>query len=1031
MPDGCNKIRALVDSGASGSVLDWEYAQEFGVYTKKEKHILTTVMGSQENDKASNVIFKLPQFSSTQEIELQCDVLPDMSNLPYDMIIGRDAMKALGIDVLASEMTIQKGHIKVPWSKRHSRGSALFNAELSVDDDDAADRIKKILDAKYEPADLDKLVEECQHLTAEQRLQLLALLKRFEDLFDGTLGTFNMEPYNIELVEGAKPFHLKRAYTVPQAYIKTLKLEVQRLVELDILEEINDSEWAAGTFIIPKKDATVRFISDFRELNKRIKRKPFPIPKIQELLLLLEGFIFATSLDLNMGYYHIVLTPHSQNLCTIILPWGKYRYKRLPMGLKNSPDIFQEKMSGLMAGLEFVRTYIDDLLVITNALKSETEDVCWEKHLAQLEKVFERLQQAGLRINAKKSFFGRPELEYLGYWVTRDGIKPLPKKVQAIVNLEPPKTRKDVRRFIGMINFYRDMWRKRSELLAPLTRLTSKDVKFAWTEVEQKAFEGIKRVLARETLMAYPQFDLPFVIHTDASDTQLGAVISQEKKPIAFYSRKMSPTQKRYTTTEQELLSIVETLKEFRNILLGHQITVYTDHKNLTYKNFNTDRVMRWRLAIEEYGPELVYIKGEKNVVADALSRLATKDEDVEGIEFITEQFAYDDSDMPKSMYPLRFSIIAKYQKRDEKLQERLREDSRYRMTPFHGGENNEIKLITRDEKIVIPEELQDRIVEWYHTFLCHPGETRTEQTIRQHFTFKGLRTKVKSHCSKCKICQLTKKRNKKYGHLPEKEAEVIPWMILCVDLIGPYKVSRKGKEPYILWCCTMIDPATGWIEIVEITTKSADEIINVVDQAWLSRYPWPTKVISDRGGEFMKEFAESLKEYGINKSTITTRNPQANAILERVHQTIGNIIRTFQFEDLDEDDPWSGIISAAAFSIRATVSTTTGHSPMQMVYGRDAILNIKHTVNWTNVKKRKQEMIHKNNERENSKRIKHAYFVDDKILILADPSKAKFDPEYKGPYTITKVYNNGTVRYTDGTISDVVNIRQITPFKE
>ena len=180
-----------------------------------------------------------------------------------------------------------------------------------------------------------------------------------------------------------------------------------------------------------------------------------------------------------------------------------------------------------------------------------------------------------------------------------------------------------------------------------------------------------------------------------------------------------------------------------------------------------------------------------------------------------------------------------------------------------------------------------------------------------------------------------------------------------------------------------------------------------------------------------MKEFAKSLEEYGINKSTITTRNPQANAILERAHQTIGNIIRTFQFEDLNEDDPWSGIISAVAFSMRATVSTTTGHSPMQMVYGRDAILNIKHTVNWTNVKKRKQEMIHKNIERENSKRIKHAYFVGDKILILADHNKAKFDPEYKGPFTITKVYNNGTVRYTDGTISDVVNIRQITPFKK
>ena len=169
------------------------------------------------------------------------------------------------------------------------------------------------------------------------------------------------------------------------------------------------------------------------------------------------------------------------------------------------------------------------------------------------------------------------------------------------------------------------MWHKRSDLLAPLTRLTKKEVKFAWTEVEQKAFDDIKRIISRETLLAYPNFNKPFVIHTDASKTQLGAVVSQEGKPIAFYSKKLNAAQKRYTTTEQELLNIVKTLKEFRNTLLSHQVIVYTNHHNLTYKNFNKDRVIHWRLAIEEYLPELIYIKGEKNVVADALSRLTTK----------------------------------------------------------------------------------------------------------------------------------------------------------------------------------------------------------------------------------------------------------------------------------------------------------------------------------------------------------------------------------------------------------------------
>ena len=139
----------------------------------------------------------------------------------------------------------------------------------------------------------------------------------------------------------------------------------------------------------------MRFISDFHELNKRIKRKPYPIPKIQDLLLKLEGFQYATSLDLNMGYYHIELSPDSKRLCTIVLPWGKYEYQKLPIRLCNSPDIFQEKMSTLMSDLEFVCTYIDDLLVMTIST--------WEDHLECLELVFQRLTKAGIKVNAKKA----------------------------------------------------------------------------------------------------------------------------------------------------------------------------------------------------------------------------------------------------------------------------------------------------------------------------------------------------------------------------------------------------------------------------------------------------------------------------------------------------------------------------------------------------------------------------------------------------------------------------------------------------
>jgi hypothetical protein len=266
-----------------------------------------------------------------------------------------------------------------------------------------------------------------------------------------------------------------------------------------------------------------------------------------------------------------------------------------------------------MTGLDFIRTYIDDLLLIMN------QD--FMDHLAKLEQVFNRLQEARLKVNTKKSFFGKGELEYLGYWITRQGIQPLPKKIEAMLRLKAPTTKWQLRHFIGMINYYKDLWIRRSEVLAPLTKFCSKTVKFQWTEIEQQACEKAKIIICKEVLLSYPDFNKPFEIHTNASDLQLGAVIAQKGKPIAFYSRKLTPTQRRYTTTERELLAIVETLKEFQNILLGKTLNVYTDHQNLTYKQFNTHtRVMRWQLLLEEYGPNIIYVQGKHNVVANALS---------------------------------------------------------------------------------------------------------------------------------------------------------------------------------------------------------------------------------------------------------------------------------------------------------------------------------------------------------------------------------------------------------------------------
>ena len=331
------------------------------------------------------------------------------------------------------------------------------------------------------------------------------------------------------------------------------------------------------------------------------------------------------------------------------------------------------------------------------------------------------------------------------------------------------------------------------------------------------------------------------------------------------------------------------------------------------------------------------------------------------------------------------------YQQLDKPLIKIAKLDNNYSIKHFHGADKK-YSLICRKHKIVIPKQLEKRVGEWYHHTLCHLGETSTELTIAQHFYWKNLRKTVHEVCSKCDSCQFLKRNKKQYGKLPPKKAETNPWDVLCVGLIGKYQLSPKGggKEYTLntkkghsvyLQAVTMIDSATGWVEICAVPSARADLVANQVELAWLTRYPLPSKVIVDRGKELFAEFKTMMSnDYSIKVRPITTRNPQANAILERVHQTIGNIICTFKIQGmvLDDDNPWDGILAAMMFALRATVHTTTQYTPAQLVFGRDLILNIRHEANWQLIKTRKQNLINKGNVRENSKCLEHIYKAGD-----------------------------------------------------
>ena len=215
-----------------------------------------------------------------------------------------------------------------------------------------------------------------------------------------------------------------------------------------------------------------------------------------------------------------------------------------------------------------------------------------------------------------------------------------------------------------------------------------------------------------------------------------------------------------------------------------------------------------------------------------------------------------EDKESKQYVFPLKYSRIEHHQQKDAALQKKALTNDLYTLKTFCGGKTTPHELIVKHDKIVIPKDIQEQLVQWYHTQLCHPGETQTEATIRQHFYWKDLQKDVQNICKKCPTCQKAKQTHTKYGHLLEKQAEATPWEQLCIDLIRPYNIKRHNGKTLILWCVTMINPATGWFEVKELKTKESWKVANIVEQTWLTQYPWPTILNYNQGTEFMAEFA-------------------------------------------------------------------------------------------------------------------------------------------------------------------------------
>jgi transposase InsO family protein len=752
-----------------------------------------------------------------------------------------------------------------------------------------------------------------------------------------------------------------------------------------------------------------------------------------------------------MCYYTYELDEESANLCVIVTPFGKFRYMRLPMGIKQSPDFAQEIIEEVLRGLDECEVYIDDVGTFNND---------WESHLKSLDQVLERLEANGFKVNPLKCEWAVQETDWLGYWLTPTGLKPWKKKIDAILKMGAPTNQSQTRSFLGAVTYYRDMWPLRSHILAPLTELTGKG-KFIWEPKHQASFEQMKAMIASEAMLHYPDHNIPFEIYTDASDYQLGAVLMQKGKPVAYYSRKLNSAQKNYTTMEKELLSIVATLKEFHTMLFGAKITVYTDHKNLTFHNLTSQRVIRWRNFLEEYSPRIVYIEGPFNVIADAFSRLPRlsstegKSTDITNsilgpsvdVESHFFSFHFDDDEMKdcflnhppleEMQYPLDFGLIRQNQFDDAQLQ-LLHQQKPLEYPVMDMG--NDVQLICQVRpgkpwRIAIPTVMVDDIIRWYHLVLGHCGIVRLHQTIATHFVHPFLKARIERIVKSCDTCLRSKLPGAGYGLLPPREATLVPWYEVAVDLIGPWTISVHGVDIEFN-ALTCIDPVSNIVELVRIENKSAAHVGMLFENHWMARYPKPDRCVHDNGGEFIgADFQRVLAVNGVKDVPTTVKNPQSNAICERMHQTAGNIIRTLTHTHPPANmqvanQVVDSALASTMHALRCSMHHALGMSPGAFVYQRDMFLNIPLIANLQTIQERKQVLINENLRRQNLKRRSFDYVVNEEVLLKV-PNPRKLDDKAEGPYVIRQVHVNGTVTIQRSEhVTERINIRRVIPYR-
>ena len=571
---------------------------------------------------------------------------------------------------------------------------------------------------------------------------------------------------------------------------------------------------------------------------------------------------------------------------------------------------FQRLMDGILGDLDFCVCYVDDILVFS---KDKAQ------HLQHLRTVLKRLQDNGLILKPDKCDFGTNSVTFLGHEISPSGVKPLQSKVDAVQKFPTPSTVKQLQEYLGMVNFYHRFLPNIANTLTPLyNALKGKPKVLPWGPQETAAFTASKQALSDATSLTFPAPNAPLQLTTDASDTALGAVLEQviqgKPRPLGFFSRKLSPAEKNYSTFDRELLAIHQAVRHFRHILEGTTFIINTDHQPIIHAfSRQTDawsaRQRRHLSAISEFNCDIKYIPGKKNPVTDALSRIA--------IDSVT--------------LGLDYKQLAELQRADPETKAYTTSITslQWQDLPLPNSDINILcDISTGRPRPLIPRPLRKSVFSLIHS-LSHPSGRSTAKLLKEKFIWHGITRDAKQWARSCTDCQASKVHRHTSPPIASLPQPTRRFSHIHVDIVGPLPYSNGSRYLF-----TAIDRSTRWPEAIPMQDATSASCVNAL-LSWISRFGIPEHITSDRGTPFTSHLWTSLATLlGVTPHQTTAYHPEANGIIERFHRSLkASLMATCTSDKWFYQLPW------VLLGLRTSIKEDHQASPAERVFGQTLVV--------------------------------------------------------------------------------------------